>query len=252
MWFEVNDRTARSFIIGVISWNCFNVVFLGLFSRYMGKTKSIVCRCFRRIFFLPSICFCYKYRSSHFTTIPCRSNVKRKTFSRFVHASNKWSWFPYYFFVLLIRLAGAQAGAYSYISEFHTTKTAARAVAYSTICLNGLAIPMAIMAILIIPMNWTWHIFQLDFRPWRLFLICNSLINLWNGIVFSLLPESPKFLLTINKKEEALQVLRRVYAFNTGQSEEVNCSRKTLMYSQNVFKSLFTWNLIVELPSKKY
>lgn len=119
------------------------------------------------------------------------------------------------------RLAGAQAGAYSYVSEFHTSKSAARAVAYSTICLNGLAIFMAISAMLIIPMNWTWHIIGVDFKPWRLFLVVNSLINLWNGIIFSILPESPKFLLTINQKEKALAVLRRVYAFNTGLPEEV-------------------------------
>lgn len=78
---------------------------------------------------------------------------------------------------------------------------------------------------LIVPMDWSWQIFSLNFRPWRLFLICVSLINLWNGLVFSVLPESPKFLLAINEKEKALQVLRRVYAFNTRQPEQVktNC-----------------------------
>lgn len=36
-----------------------------------------------------------------------------------------------------------------------------------------------------------------------------------------MLPESPKFLLAMDEKEKALQVLRRVYAFNTGLPQEV-------------------------------
>ncbi|XP_055305413.1 synaptic vesicle glycoprotein 2C-like isoform X2 [Sitodiplosis mosellana] len=117
-------------------------------------------------------------------------------------------------------LAGSQAGGFSYISEFHTFKTAARAVACSSIMLSGLAIVLSLLAIVILPMGWTWHIFGMDFKPWRFFIVCSSFINLWNGVVFLFLPESPKFLLAINEKEKALQVLRRVYAFNTGQPEE--------------------------------
>lgn len=118
-------------------------------------------------------------------------------------------------------LAGSQAGAFSYISEFHTSHTATRAVAFSSMCLSAMALYMSPMAMLLIPMDWTWHIFSLTFRPWRLFLMCNSFINLFNGIVFAFLPESPKFLLAINEKEKALQILRRIYAFNTGKPEQV-------------------------------
>lgn len=80
---------------------------------------------------------------------------------------------------------------------------------------------MSSLAILVIPMDWSIRIFYLDFKPWRLFLICNSLLNLWNGIAFSLLPESPKFLIAANRKEEALQVLSRIFAINTGRSRKV-------------------------------
>lgn len=122
---------------------------------------------------------------------------------------------------IISSLAGSQAGAFSYISEFHTTKTAARAVACSSILLSGMAIFMSPLAMLLIPMDWTWHIYSLNFKPWRLFLISNSFINLLNGIVFAFLPEGPKFLLAINEHEKALQVLRQVYAFNTGKPEQV-------------------------------
>lgn len=95
-------------------------------------------------------------------------------------------------------------------------------MAYAAIMLNFMGILLSLMAMLIIPMDWTWQLFTMDFKPWRLFLISISLLNLWNGIIFAFLPESPKFLLALNQPEKALQVLRKIYAFNTGQSEEVN------------------------------
>lgn len=111
------------------------------------------------------------------------------------------------------------------MSEFHTRKHAPRAVAFSTMQQNGLHIFMALPAIFIVPLDWTLNVFGMDFRPWRLYLMCNSFVNLFNGIAFAILPESPKFLLTINQKEKALSVLKRVYAFNTGKPQEVKIRR---------------------------
>lgn len=122
----------------------------------------------------------------------------------------------------VIRLAGSQAGGYSYISEFHTPKTAARAAAFVTIILNCLGMVSSVLGMLILPLNFNLSLGFVEFKPWRLFLIACSMCNLWNGIAFAILPESPKFLLSTNRKEEALQVLRRVYAFNTGKSPEVS------------------------------
>lgn len=105
----------------------------------------------------------------------------------------------------------------SYVSEFHTSTTAPRAVAYATLFSNAIAIFMAIPAIIFFGwLDWTW-----DFQRWRAFIICISAMNLLNGLIYTMLPESPKFLLTINRKENALKVLQRVYAFNTGKPPEV-------------------------------
>lgn len=60
-----------------------------------------------------------------------------------------------------------------------------------------------------------------ELKPWRLFLLCTSMVNLLNAILFSFLPESPKFLLAMNRKQEALEVLSRVYAVNTGDPKDV-------------------------------
>lgn len=118
-------------------------------------------------------------------------------------------------------MAGVQSSSFAYISEFHTKKMAPRAVAYSSMYNFGFLLISPLLLMLIIPMDWTWQVLGLDFRPWRLYVICNSLINLLNGIAFACLPESPKLLLSMDQKEKALNVLRRVYAFNTGKPPEV-------------------------------
>lgn len=117
-------------------------------------------------------------------------------------------------------MAAAQSGAFSYISEFHSVRAASRAVAIASMFMCGFAAFGPVLSMFIIPMDWKWRIVGVDFKPWRLLLVCVSLLDLSIGVVFAFLPESPKFLLIINQKEKALQVLRRIYAFNTGKSEE--------------------------------
>lgn len=81
---------------------------------------------------------------------------------------------------------------------------------------------VSFLSIILIPMDWILWIASFPFKPWRLLLVCTTVINLWNAIVFSYLPESPKFLIAKNRKEEAFNVLRRMYAFNTGESKDVS------------------------------
>lgn len=138
---------------------------------------------------------------------------------------------------------------FQYVSEFHTHKLAPRAVAFATFQQNALHVFLSIPAMFIVPMDWYGHIFNIDFKPWRLYIICNSLVNLFNGIVFAALPESPKFLLITNQKEKALGVLRRAYAFNTGQSQEVNMTRMTSIIRNNTNKSKI---FFTELSSQTY
>lgn len=118
-------------------------------------------------------------------------------------------------------LAGTQSITFTYIAEFHSTAKAARAAAFVATFFPSAWIFVPVLSMLIIPMDWTIWIASFPFKPWRLLLLCCSLLSLWNAIVFSYLPESPKFLLATNRKDEALDVLRRIYAFNTGDSEEV-------------------------------
>lgn len=118
-------------------------------------------------------------------------------------------------------VAGATSAGYSYISEFHTSSTAPRAAAFISIGLNTPWVLLSPLAMLLIPMDWHYSLYFVEFKPWRLFIMSISLLNLINTILTSFLPESPKFLLAMNRKEEALDILSRIYAANTGNSKNV-------------------------------
>ncbi|KAJ3659516.1 hypothetical protein Zmor_011200 [Zophobas morio] len=57
-------------------------------------------------------------------------------------------------------------------------------------------------------------------RPWNLFLLVCAIPSLVSGIIFIFMPESPKFLMTVGRNEEALAVFRTVYALNTGNNKQ--------------------------------
>lgn len=115
-----------------------------------------------------------------------------------------------------------QAATFSYVTEFHSSDTRNRAASFVSIFFPAIFIFLPVLAWLIIPMEFSFMIFGLNFNSWRLYLICSSSINVLNFVVMSLLPESPKFLHSMGRKEEMMAVLRYMYATNTGNPEEVS------------------------------
>lgn len=118
-------------------------------------------------------------------------------------------------------ISGLQASVFSYVSEFHTRKTAPRAASFVSIFMPIIYLYASIIGYLLIPMNWSLNLSFIKFVPWRLFIIVNASVNAVIAVVFLFLPETPKFLLTLNEPEESLNVLRQMYEANTGNSKEV-------------------------------
>lgn len=80
----------------------------------------------------------------------------------------------------------------------------------------------SLMAILIIPMNWSLEFYFVTLVPWRLFIMSVSLVNFVNGIAFCYLPETPKFLMEMNRTDETIAVLKKMYSINTGLPKKVS------------------------------
>lgn len=57
-------------------------------------------------------------------------------------------------------------------------------------------------------------------HPWNIYLYVNALWSLLAAIMYSQFPESPKFLLSQDQENKALEILKYVYHINTGNDEE--------------------------------
>lgn len=58
------------------------------------------------------------------------------------------------------------------------------------------------------------------YNSWRIFLLVMSLPSFLVAALLFLLPESPKFLISSGRHDEALEVFRGIYLMNTGRSKE--------------------------------
>lgn len=133
----------------------------------------------------------------------------------------QWSRREFMFLFIYFSVSGVQAATYSYIGEFHSNSTRTRAAAFVAMFMPACFVYLPLLAWLIIPMQWELYLLDFKITPWRLYLFCSSLLNCVNFICLYFLPESPKFLLSIDKKTETLAVLRRMYEINTGNPPEV-------------------------------
>lgn len=85
--------------------------------------------------------------------------------------------------------------------------------AFATLSLPGLAWA-------IFPQDWTFSMGSWVIYSWQFFLAVASVPSLISGVAVLFLPESPKFLMSKGRNEEALQVFRKIYAINHGNSTE--------------------------------
>lgn len=76
----------------------------------------------------------------------------------------------------------------------------------------------SVLAMWILSYDWQFELYNgYLFRPWRLLLILYAIPGIVGGVWLLWLPESPKFLLSVNRDEEALEIVRWMYRTNKGQ-----------------------------------
>ncbi|XP_047993212.1 synaptic vesicle glycoprotein 2B-like [Leguminivora glycinivorella] len=77
----------------------------------------------------------------------------------------------------------------------------------------------ALVAWGVLTQPWDFVIIQgyLELHPWNIYLYTTAITSLIATLLYMHLPESPKFLLTLGKEAEALEVIKRMYHENSGQ-----------------------------------
>lgn len=88
----------------------------------------------------------------------------------------------------------------------------------------------AALAWIIIPRDIGYRSPMFLYNSWRIFLAICSIPSILVAVFLFFLPESPKFLLTRNDHQKALEVFKQIYATNTGNDPDMYPVSSLLTY----------------------
>ncbi|CAK1543749.1 unnamed protein product [Leptosia nina] len=106
----------------------------------------------------------------------------------------------------------------SYLAELHRTELRARVILLTSLFYTIANTSLPLLAWAILTQDWHFKPFGdvIVIHAWNLFLLAAALVPLLTGVAFVFMPESPKFLMSRGRNEEALDIFRKIYAMNTG------------------------------------
>ncbi|KAF3426981.1 hypothetical protein E2986_12193 [Frieseomelitta varia] len=134
-------------------------------------------------------------------------------------------------------ISGPHASIVAYTSEFFGDRTRGKIPLILGFSITFGNIVSAGLAFIVIPQRWSVVLWDGAFvyNSWRLFLSACGVPILIGASCLSLFPESPKFLMSQGRMEDALKVFKKIYRINTGKSaDEYPNSKKSIL---NVFLS---------------
>ena len=131
-----------------------------------------------------------------------------------------------YWLLLLLKIlagvviAGPNTVLFAYLAETHDDKHRGFVVMANGMAFAFVQIVQPVIAYLLLPLDFRIILLEgvLDITSWRVFFMVCSLPSLISSLWFHQLPESPKFLMSKGKEQEALEVFRRIYLMNTGKA----------------------------------
>lgn len=131
----------------------------------------------------------------------------------------------YAFFMLFRFLNGAALGGsgpviWSYFAEFQPKHKRGSMLSSMAAFWTLGNLFVACLAWLVIPSDIGYTSSSFVYNSWRVFLMLCSIPSFIVAALLYFLPESPKFLLTHGKEEEAMDVFRHIYAVNSGKSKD--------------------------------
>jgi MFS family permease len=133
-------------------------------------------------------------------------------------------------------VSGFASNVYAYVGEFNTDKNRGTIISFLSCGVGLAAIIQPLLAWWILSYEWSFELYDgYSFRPWRLLM----LVYVSPGVmsIFWLkfrLPESPKYFLAHNQKEEALEVMKWMYCVNKGKKSLHNFAVDELVNEQSI------------------
>ncbi|KAF5300444.1 hypothetical protein FQA39_LY02243 [Lamprigera yunnana] len=117
-------------------------------------------------------------------------------------------------------ITGALGICFPYLGEFQPSKYRETILCWMELFWSLGVIVLPGIAWIVIPMEFEFITLYFKFASWNLFVAVCAMPSLLIGIWLFFFPESPKFLLECGEADEALDVLRDMYASNTGDSAD--------------------------------
>ena len=111
----------------------------------------------------------------------------------------------------------------TYLGEFHCNKNRAKYVSLVSVFVSLSGVIRPLLGLIILTMEWKFEFWNglFIYAPWRVYLLITSSISLFSFILINFLPESPKFLLSKGRAEEALAILKEIYYRNNDREKFV-------------------------------
>jgi len=107
--------------------------------------------------------------------------------------------------------------------EFNTDKNRGAIISWVSIAVGLSSIVTPVIALWILSYEWSFEVYAgYLFRPWRLLLIIYALPGVIGGLWLCKMPESPKFLLSQGRNDEALKVVQWIYVRNRNKSSNID------------------------------
>ncbi|XP_063826963.1 synaptic vesicle glycoprotein 2A-like [Ostrinia nubilalis] len=110
----------------------------------------------------------------------------------------------------------------SYLAELHRTELRARVILLTSLFYTVANTTLPMLAWAILTKDWQFHIYgdTIVIHSWNLFLFATALVPLLTGVAFLCLPESPKFLMSRGRNDEAMKIFRKIYSMNMDKPAE--------------------------------
>ncbi|XP_055617260.1 synaptic vesicle glycoprotein 2C-like [Toxorhynchites rutilus septentrionalis] len=117
-------------------------------------------------------------------------------------------------------ICGPFAVLMAYLSEFHSLQHRSRVMILIGIFYSIGNVLLPSLAWIIIPQEWDFLLFGGKFaiHSWQIFLAVCCFPSLLSGACVLFMPESPKFLMSKGRNEQAMAVFQKLYSLNTGRS----------------------------------
>ncbi|XP_017030530.1 synaptic vesicle glycoprotein 2B [Drosophila kikkawai] len=112
-------------------------------------------------------------------------------------------------------MSGPFAVLMTYLTELHGRQHRQRIMMMVGIMFSIATLTLPGLAMLILPQEWDIHIWTLSLSSWQVFVAITALPSLLSFLLFFFFPESPKFLMSKGRNQEAMDAFKFMFHLNT-------------------------------------